>query len=162
MLRHRRNEADFIYGTALHCIDAMRSIAGDVRELDARIRRVEGTAWYAASLEFACGAIGAFDILPSCGRVEERYEIGGPNYFAVAIAGYSGAPEIAIHEQGKPVRAGRLLEDAPLCERNGAYGELVEFVESIRQARAPIPAPGDTLQSVELCHRMLEQARRTA
>ncbi|MDA0747429.1 MAG: hypothetical protein O2954_12990, partial [bacterium] len=37
ILRHNRREPDFVYGTAIHCIDALREIGG---EISSDLRRI--------------------------------------------------------------------------------------------------------------------------
>jgi hypothetical protein len=56
-----------------------------------------------------------------------------------------------------------VVEDEPACGlpgyvRNGAYHETVAFLSALREGRALSPSPAEVLQSVELCHSVLETA----
>ncbi len=52
LTRHARNEPEFLWTTAVHAVDALRHIAGDVADADIRTlpRTSEFAAWYAIDL----------------------------------------------------------------------------------------------------------------
>src|SRR4030095_14430033 len=66
-VRHQRSEPDFIWSTAIHAIDALRHIAGDVEEFDVTVSRAgtSGATWYVVALRFESGASGQVEILPT-------------------------------------------------------------------------------------------------
>src|ERR1051325_1111073 len=68
-VRHQRDEADFIWSTAIHALDALRYIAGEVESFDV----TQPTAlWYVISLRFENGTLGLVEVLPTAGvRSEE-------------------------------------------------------------------------------------------
>ena len=78
-VRHQRSESDFIWSTAIHAIDALRYIAGDVEKFDVIFSRSETSdaTWYIISLRFESGTTGQVEILPTAGMVEELYELFG-------------------------------------------------------------------------------------
>ena len=56
-IRDQRSEPDFIWSTAIHVIDALRYIAGNVDDFDVTVSRAgmnDGT-WYVISLRFESG-----------------------------------------------------------------------------------------------------------
>ena len=52
MLRTRRVEPEFFYGTGMHSLDAMRHLGGDIGDYTARSREVEGIRWYSVEMDF--------------------------------------------------------------------------------------------------------------
>jgi len=86
-VRHARNEPDFIWSTAIHVLDALRHVAGEVTEFHTEVNHQAGlsTAWYVVSLRFESGARGRIEVLPTAGMVEESYELFGEGSGAVDV-----------------------------------------------------------------------------
>ncbi len=92
ILRHNRRETGFIPGTAIHCIDALREIGGEI--VDDQVQMHEGDPpWYHIVFRFESGAIGSLDVLTTDGSVEERYELFGEGYRVDARVGPSPEPD---------------------------------------------------------------------
>jgi len=151
MVRHRRVEPTFMTGTAIHAVDAMRHIAGDVRDYAVDVRMVAGAWWYVAQFEFTAGTHGRLEVLTTGGRKSEQYELFGPDYSASAAVADFDVGGMKAWENGDLVADEIVDPDLPSYVRNGAYGELVEFIASLRENRIPHPTPADVLQSVEIC-----------
>jgi len=145
ILRHARDES-FFWTTAIHPIDAMRHIAGDVREHSVEVRVVNGVCWFYVHMVFASGAKGLLEVLPTVGMDEETYELFGPNYRVKAIWG--GA--VQCWEDRKLVFSDHPGAGEPECVTNGAYGETVEFIAALKEKRAFRSSLTDTMPSMEL------------
>ncbi len=82
MARHARSEPEFIWATAVHAVDTLRYIAGEVEEFECRTTKsgTTRTGWYAIDLHFQCGVEGRIDVLPTAGLVEETYDLSGEDF----------------------------------------------------------------------------------
>ena len=146
MIRHARDES-FFWTTAIHPIDAMRYMAGDVKEHFVEVRVVAGVCWYFMRLVFASGALGTLEILPTAGMNEETYELYGANYRAIAKWG----AETHCWEYGKEIASDCPAATKDLeCVVNGTYGETVEFISALKEKRPFRAALKDVVQSMEL------------
>jgi myo-inositol 2-dehydrogenase / D-chiro-inositol 1-dehydrogenase len=152
MVRNRRLEPTFITGTAIHAVDAMRYIAGDVQDYTVDVRVVAGAPWYVAGFDFASGARGTLEVLTTGGRKSEQYELFGPDYSVVARVADFDIGAVKAWDRGDLVVDGIVAPGQGEFVRNGAYDETVEFIAAIREDRPPRPAPADVLQSVEICN----------
>ena len=80
-IRHARDEPDFIWSTAIHVLDALRHVAGEVAEFHTEVHRQGlSTVWYVVSLRFESGASGRIEVLPTAGMVEESYDLFGEDF----------------------------------------------------------------------------------
>ena len=146
IIRICRTESCF-WTTAIHPIDTMRHIAGDVNTHSVEVRSVDGTNWYFMRLVFASGAMGMLEVIPTAGMQEESYELYGANYRAVATLGvgtqcWEHGKRIFFEQPAKPTE--------PECIANGTYGETVEFISALKEKRAPRASMAEVLQSMEL------------
>jgi len=160
MLRTRRREPNFFFGTAIHCLDAVRGVVGDVSDTSLHTRYVDGVCWYSVGLAFENGAMGTLEVMPTCGTVAEWYEVSGDEYRVVARAGQTGSGAVTAWERGEMVLDTEPAEGLPVFVRNGAYGETVEFISALREGRAPRPSIREVRQSVELCQCIQDEAGR--
>lgn len=159
MVRHRRDEPDFIWETALHALDALRHVAGEIKEYRAALHRPQGVSanWYLVSLDFEGGARGQLEVFPSAGIIEESYELFGEGFRARVVAG--SGPQRSLHCW----RGGRLEieesvdEGTPEDLRSGAFEEVVEFVGALREGRRPAPTVEDILPSSRVCFEIAAQ-----
>ena len=159
MVRHRRDEPAFIWETALHALDALRHLAGEVKEYRATLHRPEGlsAAWYLVSLGFEGGALGQLEVLPTAGVIEESYELFGEGFRARVVAG--SGPQRSLHCW----RGGRLDteefadETTPEDLRSGAFEEVLEFVGALRDGRRHAPTVEDVLPSSRVCFQIAEE-----
>jgi predicted dehydrogenase len=152
IIRHNRRETDFILGTAIHPVDTMRAIAGDVQSFSADMRRVDGVQWYVVHLTFRSGTIGTLEVLTTTGAVAESYECFGTDYRVNVRVGEADTGEVCCWEKGQLVVREEPAQRLPLFVRNGAYGETVAFIAALKSGCQPRPSPADVLGSVELCH----------
>ena len=73
MTRHARSEPEFVWTTAVHAVDTLRYIAGEVSQASLRTMKARGAAdWYAIDLRFESGIYGRIDVLPTTGCAKKR------------------------------------------------------------------------------------------
>jgi predicted dehydrogenase len=151
--RNGRTERDFVWSTAVHAVDAVRHVAGEVAGFDAEV--VRGAAseppWYAIALTFERGAVGRVDVLPTAGVVEETYELFGDGRSARVVCGSGSQRSLRLVRRGMVEADTRASDDEPEHHRNGSYAEVVELVEALRTGRTPRPTIDDVLPSVRIC-----------
>jgi len=155
IFRHARDES-FFWTTAIHPIDAMRHIAGDVRKHSVEVRVVDGVCWFYVQMVFASGAKGLLEVIPTVGMDEESYELFGPGYRVKAIWG----GEVQCWEDRKLAFSDSPGVGEPECVANGAYGETVEFVAALKEKRAFQSALADVMPSMELALSMDAAGKR--
>ncbi len=151
-VRHQRSEPDFIWSTAIHAIDALRYIAGEVEKFDMTVLKT-GTSdvtWYVISLSFESGTTGQVEILPTAGMVEESYELFGEGCRARVTAGAGTQRSLECWADGKQIIVSHATEDEPEDLRNGAYQEVEEFVRALRIGSHPQPSIDDILPSARI------------
>lgn len=157
MLRHNRKEAGFLTATGIHCLDAVRSLAGNIRNYSARTRQVDGGWWYSIDLEFENNATGVVEVMPTCGSSAESYEMFGAGYRVLAQASAVEGGIFIAWENEQIVRQEDCMEGMPPFVKDGTYAETVEFLSALMEKREPHPTLTEVRQSGEICHR-IEQA----
>jgi myo-inositol 2-dehydrogenase / D-chiro-inositol 1-dehydrogenase len=151
--RHERNEPEFLWGTAVHAVDTMRYIAGEIVNASVRaLKPVEGAAdWYAIDLEFAGGASGRIDVLPTCGVRDETYEVFGEGFRALVTCPFGP------HRGFRCFRENRLVlqkYEAPATTEdvvNGFYDEAASLIRLLQAKQGLRPSIEDVFPSVQLC-----------
>src|SRR5258705_3460785 len=70
-IRHSRGEPDFIWSTAIHVVDALRHLAGEVVDFQTEVHRETrlSSTWYVISFHFDSGTHGRIEVLPTAGMV---------------------------------------------------------------------------------------------
>ncbi len=161
-VRHARDEPDFIWSTAIHVLDALRHIAGEVAEFDTEVHQQTGlsTAWYVVSLRFENGASGRIEVLPTAGMVEESYELFGEGFRARVVAGSGVQRSLQCWRDGELTFEQHSSKTEPEDLRNGAYEEVVEFVRALKTGERPWPTVEDILPSARICFAMAESVAR--
>ena len=163
MTRHARTESDFLWTTAVHAVDALRFIAGDVAE--ANISRIkyspELTRWYAMDIRFESGVVGRIDVLPTAGIAEETYELIGDGFRTVVTCPFG------THLGWKAFQNGRIVVEesisgVPQDVVNGCYDETAEFIDSLAARRRPVPSIEAVSQSVQLCLDMAKSVEQVS
>ena len=162
IVRVDRREPEFMYGTAIHPLDAMREIGGDVGGYTVDEREVDGVRWTIVWFSFECGAVGALDVLPTAGSMAESYELFGAGCRALVQVGGPDTGEVRCWEGGELVVEDEPARGEPEYVRNGAYGETVAFIRAREKGSALRPSPAQVLQSVELCERIQAHTGRGA
>ena len=157
-VRHDRNEPDFIWSTAIHVLDALRHLAGEVASFETELRYQPGLSgrWYVVSLRFESGTTGRIEILPTAGMVEECYEFFGEGFRARVVAGSGPQRSLQCWRAGEIELEKYSSEAEPEDLRNGAYGEVVEFVRALKTGTHPWPTVEDILPSSRICFAIAE------
>jgi myo-inositol 2-dehydrogenase/D-chiro-inositol 1-dehydrogenase len=157
-VRDSRNEPDFIWSTAIHVLDAVRYVVGEIEHFEVDRQRVESITWYVISLSFESGAVGRIEILPTAGMVEESYEFFGEDFRARITAGSGTQRSLRCWQAGKLVVEAQAFDDEPEDLRNGAYQEVEEFVRALRTGTRPHPEVDDILPSARICFAIADLA----
>lgn len=160
MLRIKRSEKSFFTGTAIHCLDTMRKIAGNISGHSVDAWQVEGVWWYRVALEFESGTKGLLEVLPSCGTQAEFHEMFGAGYRLLARAGYSDTGEFTAWEDGKMVEQNIPDDDQLSFVRDGTYAETCEFISALKEGRSPYPSPAEVYPTVQLCHQIQQEVQK--
>lgn len=157
MARHARVEADFISTTAIHAVDALRHVAGEVADFESKVvGGGHGAAqWYVISLDFEGGAAGQVEILPTAGVVEETYELFGEDVRAQIVCG-SGSQKLLRCWRGGRLEVEEAADGQPEDVRNGGYDEVTEFVRALGAGARPRPTIADVLPSARICYSVAE------
>jgi len=161
-VRHARAEPDFVWSTAIHVLDALRHVAGEIVGFDTEVHRQNGlsTIWYVISLYFESGARGRIEVLPTAGMVEESYELFGEGFRARVVAGSGSQRSLECWRAGQLELEKHASETDPEDLRNGAYEEVVEFVQALKTGRRPWPTVDDILPSAWICFAIAESVAR--
>jgi len=151
-IRHQRDEADFIWSTAIHALDALRYIGGEVDVFDVTLQQPENdqAAWYVISLRFESGTAGQIEVLPTAGMIEESYEFFAERCRARVTAGSGPQRSLQCWRDGELVIESQAVEEQPEDLRNGAYQEVEEFVRALRTGVRPQPCIDDILPSARI------------
>jgi myo-inositol 2-dehydrogenase / D-chiro-inositol 1-dehydrogenase len=153
-VRHQRSEADFIWSTAIHVLDALRYIAGEVVKFEVTVP--ENRGWYLIELKFKSGTLGHVEILPTAGMVEESYELFAEGSRARVTAGSGTQRSIECWEDGKLVVEAHAKEEEPEDLRNGSYQEVEEFVRALQTGKHPQPSIEDIVPSARIAFGIAE------
>lgn len=161
MCRHERGESDFIWSTALHVVDTLRHIAGEIRDLKAEVH--DGTVgsqarWYSITIRFENEAIGHIAVLPTTGMWEESYELFGDGFRASVFSRLDRPALVQCWRGNQMVREEAAAADEPEDIISGAYGEVIEFVRALKTKSAPSPTIEDVFPSVAACFKIAQQA----
>jgi predicted dehydrogenase len=155
MLRHARTEPEFLRFTAIHALDTLRFIGGEVRASEIRTLAVAPRS-YAIDLRFESGVRGRIDVLPGAGIVEETYELVGDGFRAVITSPIGPARSLRCYQENRLVLEEITTSESSEAVTQGFYGEIVELVEALNKGRRPRPSIEDVYPSVELCFRLAE------
>jgi predicted dehydrogenase len=152
LTRHARSEPEFLWTTAVHAVDALRHIAGEVEKANIRPLRPgdKCAAWYAIDLLFKNDVSGRIDVLPTAGVLEETYELIGEGFRAVATSPFGPQRAWRAYRENRTVIE-ETAQDMPEEVLNGCYDETSEFIRALREKRNPHPTIEDVFPSVELC-----------
>jgi len=162
MLRHKRREESFIWTTAIHAVDTLVALGGNIRsDLGECIRTAEMTTrWWRIALEFEDGGPGEVEILPTAGTLVETYEVFGEGYRAAAeIPGADGYRARAWQDKQLQLDV-RAPADEPVFVSNGSYQEVVEFVAMLRADPYEGPTVSDVMPASQVCFRLAKTTRK--
>ena len=140
----------YFYSTAVHGVDLVGHIAGsEYGEIHFRHQYVPEQGEGAKNIHMQCafksGATAALSFCPFSGLVAERLEIvmdDAVYYVGLPIWNGPDTPGYLIkYENGKKVfeKSGAEISDgAEMFESNGFYGEVADFLNAVREGRAPL------------------------
>ena len=157
MSRNARTEPEFLWATAVHAVDTLRYVCGEVRS--SSIRRLAGGEttgpWYVIDFAFASGASGRIDVLPTVGVLEESYELIGEGFRAIVTSPFGPQRGLRCYRENRLV-----LEQSdagvPEDEVFGFYDETVAFIRGLAEGKTLSPTVADVAPSVELCLKLAE------
>ena len=159
-VRYLRDEPDFIWSTAIHALDALRYMGGEVKNFQFEIPSGPSAFWYLISLQFESGASGRIEVLPTSGMVEEAYEFFGEGFRARLTAGSGAQRSLECWHNGELVIEAKASDDEPEDLRNGAYQEVEEFVRALRTGSPPRPQVDDILPSARICFAIADSVQK--
>jgi predicted dehydrogenase len=154
MLRHARTEPEFLSFTAIHALDTLRFICGDVIKSEIRALTPMPPHWYAIDLTFESGIHGRIDVLPTAGIVEETYELTGDGFRAVITCPFGHHRSLRCYQENRLVLEEIAGSSTPEDVTHGFYGEATELIHALSRARRPNPTIEDIFPSVELCFQL--------
>ncbi len=164
LARHARREPEFLWTTAVHAVDAMRYIAGQVAE--AKIQTLGdaagAAAWYAIDLRFEGSVSGRVEVLPTSGMLEETYELVGDGFRASVTCPFGPQRAWRCFRENRLVNEEVAPEGMAEDVLNGCYDEAAEFIRALARKDAPYPSIEDVFPSVELCLAMAKTAAESA
>jgi myo-inositol 2-dehydrogenase / D-chiro-inositol 1-dehydrogenase len=154
MTRHARIEPEFLWQTAVHSVDALRHIAGNIKRSSVR-RMGHGTEpnWYGVDLEFDDNEVfGRVDVLPTSGVLEETYEIWGEGFRAIVTCPFGPERGLRCYRQGQLVLH-ETDKNVPEDVVFGFYDEARSSIRSLLEAPSLSPTIEEVYPSIELCFR---------
>ena len=151
LARHARAEREFIWATAVHAVDTLRHIAGDVEQFECRTMTAGTTAWYTIDLHFQSGVEGRIDVLPTAGMVEETYDLCGEGFHVSVTCPFGRKRGWLAYRDGALVAEESASADMPEDLLNGCYHETAAFIRALRDGSVPKPSIAEVAPSVEIC-----------
>src|SRR2546423_4890818 len=160
MLRHARREPDFLRFTAIHALDTMRYVGGEVRASEIRSVGLAPSRWYDIHLQFENGVQGRIDVLPTAGMAEERYELFGHDFRVVITSPFGPQRSLRCYRENRLVLEEMAGNETPEDVIQGFYGEVSELVQALSNGRRPKPSIEDIFPSIELCFQLADRAEK--
>ncbi len=164
MTRHERREPEFLWATAVHAVDALRHIAGEVVDAKIRVLGHAGASaeWYALDLSFEKGVSGRLDVLPTAGMLEETYELIGEGFRAVVTCPFGPQRGLRCFRENRLARMETASESMPEDVLNGCYDEAAEFIRALTRDEPARPSIEEVFPSVQLCLTMAKSVEENA
>jgi predicted dehydrogenase len=157
LARHARSEREFIWATAVHAVDTLRYIAGEVNKVEGRTMMAGTTAWYAIDVLFQSGVEGRIDVLPTVGMVEETYDLSGEGFHVWVTCPFGRKRGWLAYRNGVLVTEELASADTPEDVLNGCYDETGAFIAALRDRSAPRPSIAEVAPSVRICMSIANQ-----
>ena len=152
MSRHARTEPEFIWATAVHAVDTLRYISGDIRSHQARnLKSGQHTNGYALDFIFENGAVGRVDVLPTTGMLEEKYELFGNGFYVAVTCPFGARRGWVAYSTGVQATEEWASDQLPEDVINGCYDETSCFVDSLCSGKLLRSSIADIASSVEVC-----------
>jgi virulence factor len=161
MARHSRREPEFLWATAVHAVDTLRYIAGQVASADIqKLRPAAGTGvWYGINLQFENGIAARIDVVPTAGMVEETYDLFGEGFRASVTSPFGPKRGWRCFRDGLLISEETFAGDTPEDVVNGFYDEAAEFVRAVSSNSAAKPSISEVAPSIELCLALVDAQR---
>jgi len=159
-VRHSRNEPDFVWSTAIHVLDAVRYVVGEIKHFEVETQSVHSTIWYFITLTFESGASGRIEVLPTAGMVDDSYEFFGDDFRVRITAGSGTQRSLECWQEGKLIVEAKAFDDEPEDLRNGSYQEVEEFVRALKTGTRPQPEVADILPSARICFAIADSVNK--
>ena len=154
MYRSARREEEFVWGTGIHAVDAMRHIGGDIRAME--VQRISplfcSTPSLLLSFQYETSTVGYVEILPSVGMVEERFELFGEDFRASVTTMGGEGESVRCWRKGRLEVERGATPDTPLFLRDGSYEETSAFIRCLQEGTPLYPRIEHALSSLLLCH----------
>jgi len=163
MARHARTEPEFLWTTAVHAVDALRHIAGEVADVSLRAMQPNGSSatWFGVDLRFENGCLGRIDVLPTVGVLEETYELCGEGYRATVTCPFGAQRGWQAFQENRLVIDEFALADMPEDILNGCYDEASALLDALARGKQLWPSIEAVFPSVELCLSMARTVEET-
>jgi myo-inositol 2-dehydrogenase / D-chiro-inositol 1-dehydrogenase len=155
LARHARREPEFLWATAVHAVDTLRYIAGQVIAYE--LRTLKAGVWYALDLQFENGISGRIDVLPTTGMVEETYDLFGDGFRASVTCPFGPQLGWRCFRDGRQIQAEVVPAETPEDIVNGFYDEAAAFIHAVHGGPLK-PSIADIFPSVELCFEIARMA----
>jgi predicted dehydrogenase len=159
MLRYRRAEPDFIFGTGIHAIDLMVFLGGPVKSVDTVLQETPGGPAKACHLvfHFASGACGSLFINPDTGVRIEHYAVHGPGRCLLLRAPYHFAADfpggLDYSEGPEKTETFRMPAGLPDWETIGVGNEARAFLRHLTTGGPAGPTLTDCVQSMRIAEK---------
>jgi len=156
LARHARSEPEFLWATAVHAVDTMRFLAGQVAAFQIHSVPAPGGSapWYAIDLQFETAITGRIDVLPTAGMAEETYDLFGGGFRASVTCPFGSPLGWRCFRDGHLVLEELAAADMTEDVLYGCYEEATEFIRALRGMGRPHPSIEEVFPSVELCWKM--------
>jgi hypothetical protein len=153
------HRADFLRFTAIHALDAVRFIAGNVSAFQIRALKPMPPQWYAIDLQFESGVRGRIDVLPTAGLLEETYELMGDGFRSVITCPFGLQRSLHCYQENRLVLDEIAGSETSEDVINGFYGEVIELVQALTNQQRPKPSIEDVFP-LQLCFQMADQVEK--
>ena len=155
MLRNRRLEANFGIGTAIHPLDTLRSLCGEVVEVQTRCHSYAGTQAkdFIVRLHFTTGIVADLAVLVDCGMLRERYLVQVENSSMEVTVGSGYSSEFFIAGEAVYKDSRIVLEkpdEADPLIAGGFLGEHTAFLDAVARGVNPDCCLQDVHHSLKL------------
>lgn len=155
MLRNRRLEPEFGIGTAIHALDCLRFLCGDVASIVTRCNAYPGNAArdFIVRLHFKSGVTADLTVLVDCGVTREQYLVHVQNQMMEVSLGASYSSEFWPSGE-KAYRDNALVLDNPASSDplvdGGFVGEHNAFLDAVETGVQPLSSLQDAWHSLRL------------
>jgi myo-inositol 2-dehydrogenase / D-chiro-inositol 1-dehydrogenase len=162
--RHARSEPEFLWGTAVHAVDTVRYLAGEIAEANIRTLKpaADSAEWYAIDLTFTSGVSGRIDVLPTAGVRDETYELIGEGFRAVVTCPFGPRRGFQCFRENRAMLEEHESVATSEDVLNGFYDEAAELIRALALKNELRPSIEDVFPSVELCLRMVQSVEQKA